>query len=127
MIRKFLNFALLIDIVTALFVGLKCCFKKPVTKNLNRIKRSRKFRKVLTFDAEKCVGCKMCSEICPSRAIQVQVPGKHEYNPRKCCYCGLCQSACRFGAIKFSNPSPKSAEPDFYDGTMTSEKADHPL
>ncbi|MDR1034579.1 MAG: 4Fe-4S binding protein [Holosporales bacterium] len=101
MIRKFLKTTLFVDILSALAIGVKYCFKKPVTKNLDSIKRSPKFRRVFTFDSEKCVGCRICSEVCPCRAIQIIGPGNHRYAPRKCCYCGLCRSVCKSGAIKF--------------------------
>ncbi|MDR1289346.1 MAG: 4Fe-4S binding protein [Holosporales bacterium] len=99
MIKRFLKNALLIDILKALFIGLKCCFKKPVTRDLKGIQRSDKFRKILTYDSDKCVGCRMCSEVCPCHAILINAPGKHTYDPKKCCYCGLCHSACKFGAL----------------------------
>ncbi|MDR1475724.1 MAG: 4Fe-4S binding protein [Holosporales bacterium] len=102
MIKKLLRTILLVDILAALFVGVKCCFRKPVTKNLTDIKRSNKFRRNFTFDDSKCVGCKKCLEVCPCRAIQIIVsPRQHTHRPEKCCYCGLCQAACKFGAIKF--------------------------
>jgi formate hydrogenlyase subunit 6/NADH:ubiquinone oxidoreductase subunit I len=102
MIRKFLKTLFLTDIVSAVVLGIRCCFKKPVTRDFDTVIRSPKFRRGVVFNAEKCVDCRMCTNICPCCAIQI-VNGKHKYDSKKCCYCGLCEAACNFKAIKCSN------------------------
>ncbi|MDR2666797.1 MAG: 4Fe-4S binding protein [Holosporales bacterium] len=96
-ITKILRTLLLIDILKALVVGFVYCFRKPVTKNLENIRRPDKFRKYVIIDRQKCVACRACERICPCKAIKID---KYEFNKNKCAYCGLCEKACIRGAIK---------------------------
>ncbi|MDR0942642.1 MAG: 4Fe-4S binding protein [Holosporales bacterium] len=101
-IKRILRVVLLKDILDALFVGLKCCFKKPVTKRLGNIERPDNFRQCFSMNPQKCVGCKTCSRICPSNALQIISPGQYTFNKEKCTYCGLCQRHCPMNAISFT-------------------------
>lgn len=49
---------------------------------------------------EKCVGCSLCSRICPVNAIFGEVGKKYKIDQSKCIKCGKCYASCRFGAIK---------------------------
>lgn len=64
--------------------------------------------KVLCFDAEKCIGCNMCVNVCPT---DVMIP-----NPEKgkepivlyaeeCWFCGGCVEECPRGAITLVAPA----------------------
>lgn len=50
--------------------------------------------------AEKCVGCTLCSRVCPTQAIEGKVKEKHVIDPEKCIKCGQCVSKCKFSAIE---------------------------
>ncbi|OYT51613.1 hypothetical protein B6U66_03630 [Candidatus Bathyarchaeota archaeon ex4484_135] len=64
----------------------------------------------LELDRTKCVGCELCSLICPREAITVKVPEKNgsegprkpviDVDEEKCQFCGICNCICPFGAIK---------------------------
>jgi NADP-reducing hydrogenase subunit HndC len=49
---------------------------------------------------EKCVGCSMCSRVCPVDAISGQLKKPYVIDKEKCIKCGACFDKCKFGAIK---------------------------
>jgi 4Fe-4S ferredoxin len=63
----------------------------------------------LTLDKSKCIGCGICTEICPREAIEIKrmqkTDGKNIQHPtirilkEKCNYCGICEAMCLFGAL----------------------------
>lgn len=53
----------------------------------------------LTLDPERCVGCAMCTEVCPHGVFEVR-DGKASVVDRDACMeCGACQRNCAAGAI----------------------------
>jgi 4Fe-4S ferredoxin len=68
--------------------------------------------KKLIFNNDNCVGCGICSIICPTKAIELMpVPeiatGNLEapycvFDHEKCIYCGLCAALCPVNAIEFT-------------------------
>lgn len=96
----------------------KYLFKKPVTISLKDIfdhprvspDNARGFH---TNDWEKCIGCGTCSEICPTKAIQMvkreelgEAQGKHAERPTidygRCCFCALCVDICTTGSLNMT-------------------------
>jgi 4Fe-4S ferredoxin len=73
--------------------------------------REGKENRSLTHEDEKCVGCGICADICPTSSIKLGpiVPiargllkvDKISINNENCCLCGLCASACPFDALNF--------------------------
>ena len=100
MIRKLIRMILLKDIAKSLFVGIRSCFKKPVTRKLSEIKRVGKFRDGFAINKNKCVRCGICEGICPNNAVKLKGHEIPVFDFNKCCYCGLCQKACPKLAIK---------------------------
>ena len=63
---------------------------------------------MLTLDKHRCVGCQICSLVCPKEAVKVEKQMFFENFPKlkvdvdltKCNFCGMCDITCPYGAIK---------------------------
>ena len=72
--------------------------KNPVKRLFGRIAGAiLETRPVL--EKKSCVGCKMCSEICPAKAITMK-DGKARIDRKKCIRCFCCQEFCPKSAMK---------------------------
>jgi formate hydrogenlyase subunit 6/NADH:ubiquinone oxidoreductase subunit I len=65
--------------------------------------------RVLSFDEEKCIGCNLCVEVCPT---DVLMPNPEKHKPpivlyaEECWYCGGCVEECtQSGAITLLHPT----------------------
>ena len=64
----------------------------------------------ITFNAEKCKSCSMCSRNCKASCIDYKT---HTVDYSRCVTCGNCLEKCKFGALsyKFATPSMATAFP----------------
>lgn len=53
----------------------------------------------LAYDAEKCTGCRRCTEVCPHRVFLMVNKKAMLVQKERCIECGACASNCEFGAI----------------------------
>ena len=62
---------------------------------------AKKCTSLISFviDANKCVGCSLCSKKCPVEAISGVVKSPFTIDSEKCIRCSQCMDNCRFGAI----------------------------
>lgn len=100
-----------LGIITELIKNL---LKKPMTVRFpyESIPIPEGYRGEHEFDIDRCIGCGLCANICPNRAIEmVEAPEEDkdeqpEFYPQidlgKCCFCGLCQDRCPHGAIELT-------------------------
>ncbi|HDL77386.1 MAG TPA: 4Fe-4S dicluster domain-containing protein [Lentisphaerae bacterium] len=83
-----------------------------------------RFRGRPRFNAEECIGCGACAQVCPSKCIYVEddpeaSPPVRRLNHRvdECIWCGQCERYCPTGGIRMTNE---------YDCTVFSrEELDH--
>jgi formate hydrogenlyase subunit 6 len=70
---------------------------------------SQRFRGLVQFDPDKCIGCGICKNRCTSRAIEF-IAGKPQftwsYNPGQCTFCGRCVEGCKEGALSQAQDTP---------------------
>ncbi len=62
------------------------------------------YRGAITYDAEKCKGCKICLKVCPSGAIEFKPKKKNiRIYISRCTFCSQCVDACPVGCLQMSN------------------------
>ena len=95
--------------------AIKALIKGPYTSKFPKVphKPHPNFRGQPKFDAEKCVGCLACEEVCPVEAIAHKDIINHKEGSKRimihytdtCIFCGQCEAACiaEHEGIKLSN------------------------
>jgi formate hydrogenlyase subunit 6/NADH:ubiquinone oxidoreductase subunit I len=53
----------------------------------------------LKLNEEKCVGCGMCTTVCPHRVFNIEERKAKIIKIHRCIECGACMSNCPVGAI----------------------------
>lgn len=53
-----------------------------------------------SIDVDKCTGCGMCANACPTGAISGEKGKPHVLNQDECIKCGTCREVCKFDAIR---------------------------
>lgn len=53
----------------------------------------------LSYDAEKCTGCRRCTEVCPHQVFALRDKRAVIVDRGACIECGACQRNCASGAI----------------------------
>ncbi|MDD3655631.1 MAG: 4Fe-4S binding protein [Atribacterota bacterium] len=62
-----------------------------------------KFRGKIVYDREKCIGCRLCVRVCPSRAIEF-LPEEKKIKIRidRCIFCAQCNDVCPVNCLSMS-------------------------
>ena len=51
------------------------------------------------IDSDRCKGCTLCQQVCPTGAISGEKKKAHYIDEEKCIKCGACSAQCKFQAI----------------------------
>lgn len=54
----------------------------------------------LEFDAERCTGCRLCTQVCPHGVFAMEGSRAVVVDRGACMECGACALNCAFGAIR---------------------------
>lgn len=90
------------------WLGLKYLFKKPVTIKIpyEQTQIAEKYRGFHTLNWKTCIGCNMCGQICPARAIEMTwIEGEKRPHPKvdygRCTFCQFCVDVCPTNALGY--------------------------
>lgn len=62
------------------------------------------FRGKLTYHKDKCTGCRLCTKICPTKAIEfIPEEKKVKVFISRCCFCAQCTEICPVGALAMTD------------------------
>ena len=75
-------------------------FKEEYIAHTNKKCPAKKCKELIKYSVnDKCIGCTLCAQACPSEAILAKPFTKHEVRQEKCIKCDSCRAVCPSEAI----------------------------
>lgn len=82
--------------------ALSSLFKPPATEKYPLVKNDAptRFRGLLKWDQEACIGCGICQKVCPAEAVEMIVLDRTakkyvmRYHVDRCTFCAQCVVSC---------------------------------
>lgn len=62
--------------------------------------RDHQRRPVPIIDSERCTGCGLCCQVCPTAALSIKRQRAYVARPDRCDYTGYCEQICPERAIE---------------------------
>jgi len=61
------------------------------------------FRGKVLYHRDRCIGCRMCTRVCPAEAVVfIEKEKKIRYHLSRCAFCGECVEICPVKALEFT-------------------------
>ncbi len=78
-----------------------------------------RFRGRITYDRDTCIGCKICTRVCPANAIEFIPETKRiRIYVTQCIFCSQCNDACPVDALHMSSDFMIATEDRFEDAMI---------
>ncbi len=83
------------------------------------IKTPPHFRGKIVYEKEKCIGCKQCLRVCPSKAIKfLEEEEKIKIYVARCTFCSQCNDICPVNCLHMSEDTFLLAERDKFGASL---------
>ncbi|MEA1958292.1 MAG: 4Fe-4S binding protein [Chloroflexota bacterium] len=87
------------------------------------VKVPPRFRGKISYNREKCIGCQLCTRVCPTRAIQfIPEEKKIKIFVARCCFCAQCNDICPVGALSMTDEFMLSSYNKYADELIVTKK-----
>lgn len=81
------------------------------------------FRGKIIYEKEKCIGCRQCLNVCPSKAIKFKEDeGKIKIYVARCTFCSLCNDICPVDCLHMNEEAALLADEEKFSEAMIVEE-----